>query len=209
MSSFPDMLYELAVSARKPRWWADKLRREARELERSSTQNESIVQPGIEVEHISANTGFFGDLPIESCRIRLATNAPQTIPNATYTAVNWDTVPETLWPQQFGLDYDVANQAIDMTSLGNDSKFMMWYHIQWTGHATGFREVEAYDPVGDTRQFLWTRQDAFDTGAMPQSDIYWWGVAGWSPDIMSIRLYQNSGGDLALDWARFGIFRVR
>ena len=81
--------------------------------------------------------------------------------------------------------------------------------MQWTGNTTGYREVEAYDPVGDARIFLWSRTDAWDAGAMPMEGMYWWGVAGWSPDIMSLRVYQNSGGDLALDWARFGAFRIR
>ena len=128
MSKWPDMMYELAISARKPRWWASKLRTEAREFERKASQFESIVQPGIDVDHINANSGFFGDLPIESCRLFLGTaNAPQTIPNATYTAIDWDPRGGGLGsaPQEFGVPYSETHDAIDLTNLGNDSKYMI------------------------------------------------------------------------------------
>ncbi len=212
MSKYPDMLYELAVSARKPRWWAEQLRREAREFERKASQFESIVQPGIDVDHINANSGFFGDLPIESCRLFLSTNSPQSIPNATDTVIDWDPKGGGVGsaPQEFGVPYDETNNAIDLTNLGNDSKYMIWYHLEWASSAAGIRMTNLWDPVLSSAIVRLHYDDPPSDGSdMPVHGMYWWGVAGWSPDIHTIAVYQNSGGALDINFARFGVFRIR
>ena len=153
MGKFDDMLYELALSANKPRYWANELRREARRLSQDAVAYQS-VGAGIKVPFIEAEGGRFDKLPHEAAMLY----APDVteLADVTWYDVTWFDDPYTLDPDTtashvWGLRVDAATGYIYVDNVPKESLLMIhaWAHFVGCGH----------DPATGNRQIKWIADD--------------------------------------------------
>lgn len=140
MAKFDDMIYELAISADKPRYWAKQMRSEARKLMQSSTQYESVGQ-GIKTPFIEAGGGRFDTLPHEGAALaNLGT--PTSVASGTWTVPTYDAESASGATWSHGMQIDVANGLIHFTGVPRGAILLFTAWATFEAHATGNRQIK-------------------------------------------------------------------
>ena len=210
MGRLDDMLFELALGAGKPRYWAEQLRKEVRQLERSAVNWEN-VGAGIKVPWIEAGGGRFDILPHEGGSFLGApTIASQSIPNAAWTNVVFHTPAQTGASWSKGMRLDTTNWRIYFEGIPRDAVVIMLGWVSWANDTTGQRGVQLIADDGSTRTVMHSAAGLDEAGqythgpeivhmrSVPSSQTYYY-----------MKVYQSSGGALDLAWRGMTIMRLR
>jgi hypothetical protein len=122
--------------------------------------------------------------------------AAQSIPNSAFTAISWDTELQ-----------DNDNQLTVPTSslvLPNPGVYVGFGGVQFAGSASGSRTATTFKNGGE---IVGSGQDApaNASGTRIICGAVFTGVAG---DIISVNVFQGSGGALNINGAIFGVVRI-
>lgn len=160
----------------------------------------------LSVETLEANTAAFREYPFEGARVMR--DATQTISHGTYTDVIFDTVSYQSF--QYGKLFDPSVSTTRLT-IQRAGIYCMGGDVRFAASDLGtMREVWIYS----------NRQDDAAAGHIAMSHVDHRGTIGTAAtffgcfeftqgDWVSLRVWQDTGGDLNIDNARFNIFRIR
>ncbi len=155
--------------------------------------------------HFYAEQGEFGILPMELARV--GTNTNQTIPNNTITRLTGADAPSpTGLTFNEGLTISATNGSIDLGTFDSPSVFLIVAQVAWDTDASGVRISYLWDADANSSNGSMNRNAAFGFNTGDFSIM--WRNAGAGGDNLQIAVYQNSGGDLDIDFWRLRILRV-
>ena len=206
-----DMLYELALSANKPRYWAERLRKEVRDLRRSASAWDNIGT-GIKVPWIEAFGGRFDTLPHEAAMLFLPPGL--TVPTATWTDVVGYDDPYTLDPDltashTWGFKVDAANGYIYVENVPKESLIMVAGWGDWDENSTGQRGLRWKSDDGSQRSALVNAADGAEAGQLTVgAPLLHFRPLPAAHTFYRLQAYQSSGGDLDLNWCGFVVVRL-
>lgn len=212
-SKFDEMLYELALSANKPRYWAERLRREARDLRRSASEWDNI-STGIKVPWIEAFGGRFDTLPHEAAMLFLPAASALTVSNDTWTdVVGYDDPylldPDATASHAWGFKVDAATGLIYVENVPKESLVLLVAWGAWEENNVGKRSIKWVASDASERR---ETNVAADTGMAGDYNV--------GPQFIHLRplptghtwyklqVHQDSGGDLDYLWAGFVVVRL-
>jgi hypothetical protein len=178
----------------------DRVRLLLNESEAATARLAALVGPDGHLKHdlFASHAGTFSLLP-HDLAVAYKT-AAQTIPTATFTdIVNYASVSGSL-------KADLTNGFVYLTGQPHESWYLIFGRLSWDTNATGIRSILVVQTTGgaytiDSRPAM-TDVQVFQSFAFP------FAVAA-AENYVFLRVWQNSGGNLNVNGATFGVCRLR
>ena len=158
--------------------------------------------PGLHSD-VFRNSGMFSLLPHESAALHQTPADAQVIPDQVWTNVTASAASGATWSEGLGLD--LANSRIVVTGIPHETIVDIVAWAVFADNTTGVRGIRWLADDGSSL----TRMQAVPTGQGASVGLSHKRKVSTTHTYYYIQVWQNSGGDLALDGAYFALSRVR
>jgi hypothetical protein len=209
MALFDEILVKMAQGDKLTPSELEELRQAARALDETKNAVKGWLQSGSSdprFGQMRADSGRFTVAPVGTLYLEVFGDVPQTIPDNTETAVLFDTVAGN--PPTLRWDIDDPTKIY---TLVPGKRYAFIGVAQWEANATGRRaaHINAYDEA-DVHQWGQTLHSLKPEGTESDTMPFAQGLVGdaFERAYLQVTVYQNSGGDLDLEYFSFAIFEI-
>jgi hypothetical protein len=159
--------------------------------------------------NVFQNSGMFSLLPHEVGGLYQLQATAQVIPNDTWTTMLPDTAATTDATRSKGLRIDVTNGRIYVEGIPRETEVQIVAWAAFATNTTGLRGVKWVSDDGSQLISVQSASEVSGAAGAAMVQLSHLRKVNSAHSYYYMQVYQNSGGNLALDSAYFAMARVR